>query len=184
MDYCAPFLRKVGGQRYIRAVGRRFASVALMTTFYDVPADLLIPAIATKLADRDGIQRPDWANYVKTGVHRERPPTQDNWWELRAAAVLRKVARAGPIGVNHLAQEYGGPKNRGSAPNKAATGSRHIVRTVLQQLSDEGLVQIQTTVAGLKLGRVVTPDGHRMLDEAAQEVRPQAEKSYPGLARY
>lgn len=184
MCYCAAFLRKVVGQRYIRAVGRRIASVPLMTTFYDVPADLLIPVLAARLASHDGIVRPEWADYVKTGVHRERPPTQDNWWQLRAAAVLRKVARAGPIGVNHLAQEYGGPKNRGSAPNKAATGSRHVIRTVLQQLNNEGLIEIQTTAGGLKLGRVITPAGHKMLDEIAQEVRPQAEESYPGLARY
>ena len=75
-----------------------------MTTFYDVPADLLNPVLAGKLSEIDAISRPQWADYVKTGVHRERPPTQENWWELRCAALLRKVGREGPIGVNALAQ--------------------------------------------------------------------------------
>ena len=71
-----------------------------MTTFYDVPAGILNPALAGKLSEIDGISRPQWADYVKTGIHRERPPTQENWWELRCAALLRKVGREGPIGVN------------------------------------------------------------------------------------
>ena len=88
-----------------------------MTTFYDVPADLLNPALADRLSDIDGISRPQWADYVKTGIHRERPPSQENWWELRCAAILRKVGREGPIGVNSLAQAYGGKKDNGSNPD-------------------------------------------------------------------
>ena len=94
-----------------------------MTTFYDVPADLLIPALADRLESNDAISRPEWAEYVKTGVHKERPPTQANWWQLRSAAILRKVARLGPIGVNHLSQAFGGPKDRGAAPTRTRSRS-------------------------------------------------------------
>ena len=97
-----------------------------MTTFYDVPAELLIPVLAERLEAHDKITQPDWADFVKTGAHKERPPVQKNWWFLRSAAVLRKVGRMGPIGVNHLSQAFGGPKNRGVAPNRATTGSRHV----------------------------------------------------------
>ena len=57
---------------------------------------------------------PDWADVVKTGSSRERPPTQDDWWHTRGAAILRKIARQGPIGVTALSQEFGGQKNNGS----------------------------------------------------------------------
>lgn len=156
-----------------------------MTTFYDVPADLLIPALADRLESNDAISRPEWAEYVKTGVHKERPPTQANWWQLRSAAILRKVARLGPIGVNHLSQAFGGPKDRGAAPTRAAAGSRHIIRTALQQLEDGGLVTSRLSAGGtVNSGRILTPAGHKLLDEVAHAVRPEAEAAHPGLANY
>ena len=102
-----------------------------MTTFYDIPADLLIPALATRLEADEKINQPEWAEFVKTGAHKERPPVQSNSWFLRSAAILRKVGRLGPVGVNHLSQAFGGPKNRGSAPNRATAGSRHVIRLSL-----------------------------------------------------
>ena len=156
-----------------------------MTTFYDVPADLLIPALAARLEAIDGIDQPEWADFVKTGAHKERPPVQSNWWQLRSAAILRKVGRMGPIGVNHLSQAFGGPKNRGSAPNRATAGSRHVIRSSLQQLEDAGLVAARHNAAGtVNMGRILTAAGQKLLDDVAHEVRPQAEEAYPGLGKY
>lgn len=163
-----------------------------MTTFYDVPADLLNPALAQKLSDISGISRPDWAAFVKTGVHRERPPTQENWWELRCAALLRKVAREGPIGVNSLAQAYGGKKDNGANPYTPAMGSRHIIRSALQQLQDAGLVEMKETKTvssesgdqKLFAGRNISAAGQKILDEVAHSVREEAEAAYPGLEKY
>ena len=156
-----------------------------MTTFYDVPADLLIPALAERLAKDEKINQPEWAEFVKTGAHKERPPVQKNWWFLRSAAILRKVGRLGPVGVNHLSQAFGGPKNRGSAPNRATAGSRHVIRTSLQQLQDAGLVTVRRNAAGtVTMGRILTPAGQKILNDVAHEVRPLAEKAYPGLKNY
>ncbi|DAC10653.1 MAG TPA: 30S ribosomal protein S19e, partial [Candidatus Poseidoniales archaeon] len=83
-------------------------------------------AWADRLGDVEAIVAPEWAAYAKTGVTRERPPTQSNWWHLRAAAVLRKVARQGPIGITALSQAFGGYKDNGSMPNTPAAGSRHV----------------------------------------------------------
>ena len=107
-----------------------------MTTYYDVPADLLIGSLSTELQSFEQINPPEWAEYVKTGTHRERPPTQEDWWFIRSAAVLRKVGMKGPIGTNHMAQLFGGPKDRGVKPTRAASGSRNVARTVLQQLTE------------------------------------------------
>ena len=84
-----------------------------MTTYYDVPADLLIAGLVDKMGSYEKIIAPDWASQVKTGTHRERPPVQDDWWHTRAASILRKVAIKGPIGTNRISQEVGGAKNRG-----------------------------------------------------------------------
>ena len=80
---------------------RRNARCIDMTTHFDVSADLLIPALADAMEGIDAISTPDWADYVKTGVTRERPPTQANWWFIRSAALLRKVARMVRLASQH-----------------------------------------------------------------------------------
>ena len=112
-----------------------------MTTVYDIPADIFNPALALAMADQKAVSMPDWGQYVKTAVDRERPPTQENWWHLRTAAILRKVARNGPVGVTQLAQAFGGKKDNGVMPNTPGVASRHIIRTALQQLEEAGLVE-------------------------------------------
>jgi len=163
-----------------------------MTTYHDVPADLFIPALADRLGDVEAIVAPEWAAYVKTGVTRERPPTQENWWHLRAAAVLRKVARRGPIGITALSQLFGGYKDNGSMPNTPAAGSRHVIRTAMQQLEAAGLVELVElkpieSVDGEQMlykGRVITGAGQKIMDEVAHAVLPQALEAYPGLDKY
>ena len=164
-----------------------------MTTHYDVPAELLLPAVALKLGDLEVIKQPEWADDVKTGSNRERPPVQENWWQMRCAAILRKVARLGPIGVKHLADEFGGPTNRNVKPNRVKTGSRHIIRTGLQQLEDAGFVEksITKTVENvyeenieITKGRKLTKQGQKLLDECAHSVRENANEIVPGLSKY
>ena len=45
-----------------------------MTTIYDVPADSLISELAKELKENKKINPPEWAQFVKTGVHKERRP--------------------------------------------------------------------------------------------------------------
>ena len=163
-----------------------------MTTVYDIPADIFNPALAEAMADQTAVSMPDWGQYVKTAVDRERPPTQENWWYLRTAAILRKVARNGPVGVTHLAQAFGGKKDNGVMPNTPGVASRHIIRTALQQLEDAGLVEKAPTkeVQGvdgpvqLYAGRRITAAGQKLVDNVAHSVRGDAEAQYPGLAKY
>lgn len=150
-----------------------------MTTVYDVPPTPLIAAIAKELSKHDAIQAPEWAPFVKTGIHRERPPVDADWWNTRVAAVLRKVYTEGPIGTEKLRQHFGGFRDRGSKPNKAVKGSGSIARKALQQLEAAGLVQnIQSQ------GRVATPQGRALCDNAAHSIRQGLEKVVPGLDKY
>ncbi|KYH26155.1 30S ribosomal protein S19e [Halalkalicoccus paucihalophilus] len=152
-----------------------------MTTLYDVPADELIEALSDRLADR--IDQPDWAAYAKTGASRELPPEREDFWTVRAASLLRRVAIDGPVGVERLATHYGSAK-RGSnrytvAPPKQTDGSDNVIRTILQQLEDEGLVSQQGDA-----GRIATAEGRSLLDEVAGEVLSSLAEDRPELERY
>jgi small subunit ribosomal protein S19e len=150
-----------------------------MTTVYDVPADLLIKKLTEKLKAVDVIKPPDWAHYVKTGVHCEKPPVDRAWWYTRVAAIFRKVYLDGPIGVLRLRAEYGGKRDRGSKPNAARKGSGSIIRESLQQLEQAGYVE---TVKGK--GRVVSSRGRALLDNTAHEVLRELIDTIPELGKY
>jgi len=152
-----------------------------MVTLYDVPAGALIDALAAELAERDGIEAPEWAEYAKTGVDRELPPEQADFWARRCASALRKVAVNGPVGVGSLRAEYGGTK-RGTdryqvAPDRKVDASGSVIRTALQQLTEEGLVETEGSA-----GRVVTDEGRSLLDSVAGDVLSELDR--PELERY
>lgn len=136
-----------------------------MTTVYDVPPEPLIRHVASELEDDAAVEPPEWAAFVKTGTSRERSPEDADWWYVRTASVLRKVYTKGPIGVERLRRDYGGPDRQTVGPAHARKGSGSIVRNALQQLEAAGLVE---TVEGE--GRQVTASGRSFLDNAAHEL--------------
>ncbi len=149
-----------------------------MVSVYDVKPLELIEAVAKKL--ENSVKAPEWAKFVKTGVHKERPPVQDNWWIIRAAAILRTLYKDGPIGVSKLRSKYGGAKNRGVEPHCFKKGSGKVIRTIVQQLETAGLVQKNNTK--VHKGRVVSPAGQSLLEKTATEVfkaKPKVEKPKP-----
>ncbi|MEA2054057.1 MAG: 30S ribosomal protein S19e [Candidatus Thermoplasmatota archaeon] len=136
-----------------------------MTTAYDVPAEAIIKKLSEKLKNEFKIMPPEWAKWVKTGVHRERQPDNPEWWHVRVAAILRKVYMHGPIGTEHLRGLFGGKRDRKAKPYKSRKGSGSIIRKALQQLEEAGLVK---TIKGK--GRVVTPKGQSFVDNTAHEL--------------
>ncbi len=135
-----------------------------MATVFDVDPNELIMRAKEKLKEIKEIQPPEWAKFVKTGAHRERPPQQDDWWYIRAAAVLRKIYVHGPLGVSRLRKLYGGRKNRGYAPERKYRGSGAIIRKILQQLEAAGFLEKN------KKGRKITKKGMSFLDKIATEI--------------
>lgn len=137
----------------------------------DVPVQELIEKLAEKLKGFDSLKPPEWARFVKTGAHKERPPVKSDWWYVRAAAVLRSVYKLGPVGVSKLRTKYGGSKNRGFASEHFYKGSGSIIRKVLQELEKAGLVK-QATV-GVHKGRVLTKEGMQLLKNTAKELKKE-----------
>lgn len=150
-----------------------------MTTVFDVPPDPFLKRLSAKLQADPKFAPPEWAKYAKTGVHREKAPTNPNWWPVRVASVARRIYVDGPIGVMHLAARYGGTRDRGSKPNRARLGSRSIVRHALKQLEAAGYAQ---SIRGQ--GRVISAKGRSLLDNAAHEVAQELEKVLPDLKKY
>lgn len=165
---------------YIEEVLLRISPVQRMTTIYDVPADKLIDAAARRLADVTEIRPPEWAGFVKTGVHREKPPVRKDWWHVRSAALLRKVYMLGPIGTERLAAEFGGNRDGGSAPKHPRAGSRSVVRKSLQQLKAAGLVADEPK----NKGKIITAKGQSFLDNTAREVMKELVAKQPELGKY
>ena len=149
-----------------------------MTTLFDVPADALIEAVAAEIADE--IEEPDWATYTKTGVGRELPPEQEDFWSIRAASLLRKVAIDGPIGVGRLREAYGDSKQGSTRyrtrPDMKSEASGKVIRTILQQLEEAGYVVNQSG------GRSLSGEGRALLDRVAGEVMEELDR--PDLERY
>ena len=148
-----------------------------MTTVYDVSPDHIIRRVAEELKKRKEIVPPAWAAFAKTGVHKEMPPEDPDWWFIRAAAVLRRVYVDGPLGVERMRSFYGGNKNRGSKPNAFRKGSGSILRKSLQQLEAAGLVIHDKT------GRRVSPEGMKFLDNLSSDVRKNPPAPVPKRVR-
>ena len=81
-----------------------------MATIYDTNPNALINKAAEELKKQ--IKEPEWAKFVKTGVAKDRPPAETDWWYKRAASILRSVYLKGPIGTNKLRHKYSSKKNR------------------------------------------------------------------------
>ena len=126
----------------------------------------LISKLSEELKKADSIKAPEWSYFVKTGHGKDRQPSQYDWWYLRAAAILRKVALKGPIGTEKLRTLYGNRKNRGYKPERFVKAGGSIIRTILKQLETEGL--IKQDQKGVRKGRVVTEKGRSLLMTVAK----------------
>jgi small subunit ribosomal protein S19e len=150
-----------------------------MTTTYDVPPKALIDAVSKKLQSEQVIVPPEWSKFARTGIHTEKNPVNENWWFVRCASVLRKIYINDGIGVEHLRNEYGGNRDRGSKPNRARGGSGAIARTIVHQLEKAGYV------AAIKgKGRILTSKGRSFLDNTAHEVIQELTSVHPELKKY
>lgn len=133
----------------------------------DVAPQKLIEKLSEELKKNDNIKPPEWGLYVKTGVSKERPPLQKDWWFFRAAAILRKIYLNEPVGVQRLRNAFGGRRRRGHKGAHQRKAGGKIIRLILQQLEKAGYVQ---KVEKPKRGRIITPKGQRLLAKVAKAV--------------
>ena len=129
---------------------------------FDVPAAALIKVVAADLK-KQGLKQPEWVMFVKTGSHRERAPDSPEWFYERAASVLYRVYKEGPLGAGSLRNYYGGKKRRGVRKAHFQKAGGKIIRVCLQELEKQGLIKKD------KKGRIITGKGQSYLNRHAKE---------------
>jgi len=134
-----------------------------VTTAYDVKPQPLVESMTDDLEEE--VDRPDWANYSKSGSDRQRVPDQEDWYVRRCASILRKLYIDGPSGVSRLRTYYGGRKDNGHAPEHSGKASGKVIRTALQKLESHGYVETEEGE-----GRSLTDDGKSLVDSHAAQV--------------
>ena len=141
-----------------------------MVSVKDTGSSELVKKAAEEL--KKSMKMPSWAAYIKTGISRERPPEQRDWWFLRSASVLRRIYVDGPVGVSRLRTYYGGRQRRGHKMAHFAKGSGKIIRVILQDLEKLGYVKkTPKTGKSVIVGRVITPEGQKFLSAVAKQVK-------------
>lgn len=123
----------------------------------------LIRATARYLKENSLVSPPKWAPYVKTGVSKERAPSDPDWWYIRCAAIMRKLyVNSDGLGVSRLRKMYGGRIRMGHRNPHFAPGSGSVIRKALQQLESAGLLEKS------KRGRILTKRGRKLLEEIGE----------------
>ena len=135
-------------------------------SIYVVEVSDLIKMIAEKLKEYPEIQPPEGSEFWKTAFYKELAPIDhENFWYIRAASLLRKINKFGPIGVNKLRKKYGGRNRRGPGRNHSAKGAGKIIRVALQQLEAANLLKISE-----RAGRILSPEGISLLESTSYKI--------------
>jgi len=135
----------------------------------EIETKRFIEACKEELKKIEGIKPPTWAQFVKTGTHKQFPPHQKDWWYTRIASILRRIYLDGPIGVERLRTYYGGRKDRGHKPERFKKSGGSIIRKSLQQLEAVGF--IEKSKDPKDRGRVISDNGKKFLKKIVNEVK-------------
>lgn len=135
-------------------------------TIFAKDPEKFVSVLAEALKGVPEFEVPEWAMYVKSGASRERPPANENFWYIRAASILRQLYIKGVVGVGRLRVRYGSRKDRGGKPDKFKKAGGKIIRVILQQSEDAGLVE---KISRLQHGRRLTAKGRDFLDSIEVE---------------
>jgi small subunit ribosomal protein S19e len=136
-----------------------------MEKILNTPTGELVSKIAQELKSRSIINKPEWADVVKTGTNKARPPAGEDWYFMRAASILLKIYNRGPIGVSKLRTVYGSKKRRGHQPSEFRKGSGSIIRKIMQDMERAEL--IKNTEVGVHKGRKIMPKGISLISKVS-----------------
>jgi len=135
-------------------------------SIYIIEPEKFIKELAQKLKEIPEIKPPKGSQFWKTGFFKELAPVDsENFWYIRAASLLRKIKKLGPIGVNRLKKRYSGRNRKGQGRNHSARSAGKIIRVALQQLEQAKLLYKKE-----KEGRILTPEGTSLLERTAYSI--------------
>jgi len=131
-------------------------------SIHEIPHNEFNEKLAKALKEIPEFEMPEWANFVKTSVARERPPQDKDFWHKRTASILRQLYIHKVVGVNRMKTRYGGKKDRGARRSRFRKGSGKIIRTILQQAEKAGFVE---KAKEKRSGRRLTNYGRKFLED-------------------
>ncbi len=135
---------------------------------HEVDAEKFVNSLASKLQEVPEFTQPEWSYYVKTSAAKARPPFSGNWWQMRAASILRKIYAKGTLGVEHLRKAYTSKKNMGHKPGRVYRAGGKVIRTILQQAEKAGFLEKRKEG---RLGRQLTKKGLEFMNNVISEVK-------------
>ena len=134
-----------------------------MANVYNVDGSALIKKTAEKLKEQ-GIAKPKYVGFVKSGPSRERVPKDSDFWYIRCASLLRQVYVNGPVGISRLRTRYG--TRKGHVVTRA-----HHMRSGGSMIKDAfDVLEKLNYVKKTPKGRVITPTGRSFLDKISNEL--------------
>ncbi|MDE1767742.1 MAG: 30S ribosomal protein S19e [Candidatus Micrarchaeota archaeon] len=134
-----------------------------MANVLEVDTQKLIESAAGKLKEQ-GVPKPGYIDYVKTGAGKERVPTSEDFWYFRCASVLRQVYLNGPIGISKLRTKYGNKRAHWTRRHHHYRAGGSIIKDAFDALEKKGY--LKTT----KTGRMITPAGKSFLDKLSNDI--------------
>jgi small subunit ribosomal protein S19e len=138
-----------------------------MTNVYELDSQEYNIKLAKALKELPEFEQPEWAMFVKSSPSKERPINDPDFWQKRAASILRQIYKKNIVGVNRLRTKYGSKKNRGMKPERFKRAGGKIIRSILQQSDKAGFTEIAKDIKGVKgkkPGRQLTPKGKEFLE--------------------
>ena len=134
-----------------------------MTSIYEIPADEFNVKLAEILKSMPEFSVPEWSFFVKTGMSKDRPPQETDFWHKRAASILRQIYVHKTVGVGRLRTRYGSRKNRGVKPERFKKSGGKIIRVILQQAEAAELL-VKFNEPGIRAGRRLTEKGKELME--------------------
>lgn len=134
---------------------------------YDLDSQEYNLKLAEALKEIPEFEEPEWVKFVKSGTSKQRPIEEKDFWQKRAASILRQIYKRKIVGVNRLRTRYGSRKSRGFKPEEFRKAGGKIIRTILQQADKAGFTEIAKTIKGVKSrkpGRQLTEKGKSFLE--------------------
>ena len=136
-----------------------------MTDIRVIEAGKYNKILAAELKNVPEFKKPEFIDFVKSGVNKERPILDIDFWHKRSASILRQIYIRKIVGVSRLRTRYGGRKDRGMAPPEFRKSGGKIVRLILQQAESAGFLEKSKEK---KAGRKLTEKGIKFLEDLAK----------------
>lgn len=134
-------------------------------TVKDVDQDKVVTGVAQFLKKSGKLRVPDNMDIVKTSKSKELSPSNNDWFYIRCASILRRMYHKGPIGVGGVKKLYGDRKRNGVCPSHFCRADGAVSRRAVQAL--ENIKLIEKHPEG---GRKLTAQGQRDLDRIASQI--------------